>query len=328
MKYIIRHQFRDLKNYYVTSFFKLLYEKLLLNFADHNFIIENEPSYENNGYGSIYSCMNFSIINPINKKYILVSFFDNWKYHFMKHLGWNPSKMVQFFYPGGFNYADYFNFRKVEQNNLDICCPINIQHIYKPFFYGTFEKDSLTEIEKLYKNRNIALTKPELYFRGYLWDFRKQITLNIEDKSILIIDKNSNNSNLNYLNYLEDLSNYRCALSLPGGTEVCNRDIECFAIGIPVIRPFLNIDYPDPLIPNYHYISCYDSCKYWDGNPQYLSNQDFKNSLVECWTRFKENWDYLNFISYNARAWFIKNCILENNVDYILSQINLEKLYD
>jgi hypothetical protein len=327
MQIIIRHQFRDLKNYYVTSFFKLLHEKLLAKFCDHNFSIKNDQSYENNGYGSIYSCMNFSVVNPENKKYILISFFDNWKYHFMKHLGWEPSKMVQFFYPGGFNYADYFHFRKHEQNNSDISCPINIKDIYRSFFYGTFEKGSLDIIESLYNNRNVSFTKPVLYFRGYLWDFRKQMALNINDKSIVIIDKNEGNSNLNYIDYLKDLSTYRSALSLPGGTEVCNRDIECFAIGIPVIRPILNIEYPDPLIPNYHYISCYDSCKYWDGNPQYLSYEDFKKSLIDCWTKTKENLDYLNFISINAREWFIKNCTLENNVNYVLSQIDLEKLY-
>jgi hypothetical protein len=327
MQIIIRHQFRDLKDYYVTNFFRLLYEKLSVTFSEHSFNIQNEPSYEDNGYGSIYSCMNFSIINPQNKKYILVSFFDNWKYHFMKHLGWEPSKMVQFFYPGGFNYADYFHFKKHEQNNKDICCPINIQNIYKSFFYGTFEKGSLNIIENLYNIRNISLTKPILYFRGYLWDFRKEMTLNINDKSIVIIDKNQENNNLNYIEYLKDLSNYRSALSLPGGTEVCNRDIECFAIGVPVIRPFLNIQYPDPLIANYHYISCYDSCKYWDGNPKYLSYKDFQENLIDCWIKNKENLEYLDFISYNARNWFIKNCTLENNVDYVLSQINLEALY-
>jgi len=326
MQIIIRHLFRDLRNYYVTSFFQLLYEKLEQKFPKYSFSIENDPAYEHNGYGGIYSCMNFSIINPQNKKYILISFFDNWKYHFMKHLGWNPSNMVQFFYPGGFNYWDYFNFRNHEKTNPDIDCPIHIKNIYNSFFYGTYEKGSLDIIENIYDDYNLLNTKPSLYFRGYLWDFRKRMTENIQDESILVTDRNENNNNLNYIDYLKDLSQYRCALSLPGGTEVCNRDIECFAVGVPVIRPYLNIQYPDPLIANYHYISCYNDCKYWDGNPNYLSYEDFILHLKDCWNKVKNNYEYLSFIRRNARDWFVKNCTLESNVDYVLSKIQMEKL--
>ncbi|MGA1049738.1 MAG: hypothetical protein ACO3UU_17170, partial [Minisyncoccia bacterium] len=141
-----------------------------------------------------------------------------------------------------------------------------------------------------------------------------------------IIDKNSNNHNLSYRDYLQELSQYRCALSLPGGTEVCNRDIECFAVGVPVIRPYLNIQYPDPLIPNYHYISCYMDCKYWSGSPSYLDNDVFAVYLQDYWNRIKDNFEYLSFISSNARDWFVKNCSLDNNINYILSNINMEAL--
>ena len=126
--------------------------------------------------------------------------------------------------------------------------------------------------------------------------------------------------------YREELKKYRCALSLPGGTEVCNRDIECFSIGVPVIGPALSVSYPDPLIPNYHYISCYDSCKYWDGYPTYLSYSDFQQSLQDCWSRVREDIDYLEFVAKNARDWYLKNCTLTQNIKYVLSKIDLEAL--
>ena len=129
MKIIIRHLFRDITNFYVTNFFDALYHKLVNKFPQHSFEIINDKSYEHHGYGSIYSCMNFSIINPESGKYIAISFFDNWKYHFMKHLGWDPSNMVQFFYPAGFNYIDYFSFKNDEKHNPDIVCPTNIKNI-------------------------------------------------------------------------------------------------------------------------------------------------------------------------------------------------------
>lgn len=326
MKYHIRHQFRNLRNYYVTTFFDTLFHRLQNHYSNHTFDIVNDDSYENRGYGSIYSCMNFSIINPENEKYILISFFDNWKYHFMKHLGWNPSKMMKFFYPGGFNYLDYFHFQKVEKDNIDIDCPSDIEHRYSPIFYGPYETNSLELISQIYDNTDINSTLKQLYFRGYMWDFRSKMTAGIHDDTILIVDKNQNNNNLTYESYLLDLSKYRCALSLPGGTEVCNRDIECFAVGVPVLRPYLDIQYPDPLISNYHYINIYKDCKYWDGNPSYLSYEDFVNHLLDIWYKVQNNIEYLEFIRYNARQWFIKNCTLDNNIEYLLKQINLEEL--
>lgn len=326
MELIIRHQFRDLGQYYVTTFFHKLYEKLCINYPQYSFTIKNEPQYENNGYGSIYSCMNFSIVNPINQKYILISFFDNWKYHFMQHLGWQPAKMVQFFYPGGFNYIDYFAFKKYEKDNFDIYCPSDIQNKYYSFFYGPYEAGSLEIMESLFRSRHIDNTIPSLYFRGYMWDFRKLMVENIKDSSILIIDKNNYNELLDYNTYLKDLSQYRAAISLPGGTEVCNRDIECFGVGIPVIRPYLNIQYPEPLIPNYHYISCYADCKYWDGNPWYLNYTEFTEYLEYYWNKIKDDTEYLDFIATNARNWFVTHCTLKNNIEYVLSQISLEAL--
>jgi hypothetical protein len=326
MKYHIRHQFRDIPNYYVTSFFQKLYKTIETRFPQHTFEIHNDPSYENNGYGSIYSCMNFSIINPDTQNYIVVSFFDNWKYHFMKHLGWNPSKMHKFFYCGGFNYIDYFNFRSVEADNPDIDCPLNITNKYHSFFYAPYYDSFYKEINEIYTQRNVKQTRDLLHFRGYMWHFREDMVRTISDPSIRIIDKNKESNNLNYLEYLKELSENRSALSLPGGTEICNRDIECFAVGVPVLRPHLDINYPDPLISNYHYVNCFHACKYWDGNPWYLQYENFGDYVEYYWNLIKNNYDYLEFVSHNARQWYLKNCNPNNNIDYILSKFTLEDL--
>ena len=321
----IRHKFSDLQKYYPTTFFQTLFENISIEYGNrYEFRIENDDSYEDRGQGSIYSCLNFSIINPDSKKYILISFFDNWRYHFMKHMGWNPELMTQFFYPGGFNYLEYFYFKNLEKSNQDINCPKNISNIYYSFFYPTHNQSDEIYIKELYEARNIKYSIPELYFHGCLWDFRQSMIDNITDTSISVSDKSS--KNLDYHNYLNYISHYRCCLSLPGGTEVCNRDIECFSVGVPVIRPTLSVQYPDPLIPNYHYISCYDSCKYWDGHPSYLSYNDFQESLQDCWHRVKDNTEYLEFVAKNAREWYLKNCTLTQNIKYVMSKIDLEAL--
>lgn len=327
MDIVIRHFFRDLGNFYVTNFFHSLYKQLQLQFPQHSFRIENNNSYEINGYGSTYSCMHMSIINPQNNKYIVISFFDNWRYLFMKHLGWNPELMTQMFYCGGFNFLEYFYWKDNQSYNDDVYLPSDIDKKYHSFFYGPYNTNYANEETNIYNSYNIDDALPQLYFRGYMWDFRQEMVKNINQDDIIVIDKNIEHNNLDYVEYLQDLTRYQAALSLPGGTEICNRDIECFSVGIPVIRPLLSTAYPDPLIPNYHYISCYDSAKYWDGNASYNSYQDFALSLTECWNTIKNNKEYLKFISKNAHNWYVKHCNIESNVYYILSKLNMESLY-
>ena len=333
MELNIRHEFRDLRlgnnEFYVTSFFKKFYESLKTKYPEINFSTKNETSFGKYGQGGIYSCMNFSIVNPINKKYVLISFFDNWKYHFMSHLGWEANKMVQFFYPGGFNFYDYFTFKDTSKNNSDLQFPKNMDDIFTPFYYGPYFDCCYEEINNIYRQNLNKEKINKLYFRGWMWDFRKEMVSKINQEDILIIDKNKNNQTLNYLEFLEDSSKYSAVLSLPGGNEMCNRDIECFGIGVPVIRPAVNVKYKDPLIPNYHYISCYDFCDYSiDGNPKYISNEDFQKNLIKKWNSVKNNKEYLDFVSKNARSWFEKNCRVDKNITCVLEQLNLEKLFE
>ncbi len=331
MKLHIRNEQRQIrfgdKDFYITNFFNKLLTELQKKFNDFSFEIVNDTNYEKYGQGGIYSCMNFSIVNPENKKYILISFFDNWKYHFMSHLGWDAENMVQFFYPGGFNFYDYYTFKTNTKNNLDVKFPNDIKNIYEPFYYGPYFDCCYDFMNSLYEKNKNSDKEKKLFFRGWLWDFRKKMVNEIVTDDIIIIDKNVDNQNMEYTEYLNDLSKYKVSLSLPGGNEMCNRDIECFGVGIPVIRPHLNINYPDPLIPNFHYISCYHSCDYsFDGHPKYNSYTDFKNNLITTWNRVKNNDEYLNFVSENAKNWFDKNCTLPSNIEYLINRIDLKKL--
>ena len=329
MELYIRHYFRDLGDYYMTNFFHKLYEQLRLKYPNIDFKIINEPDYEIKGYGSVYSCLNFSIINPNNSKYIVVSSFDNWKYHFMHSLGWKPDKMVQWFYNGGFNFIDYFNFKLVETDNIDTHLPNNIKDIYRPFFYNTHSMGHDTLYTNIFQQRDIKKTKPHIYFRGHMWDFRKRLISQLKkDSNMFIVDRNTgNDNNLTHVQYMQDMSEYRCSLGLPGGTEICQRDIESFAVGIPVIRPHLDIIYPDPLISNYHYINCYYSCKYWEGHATYINPADFQKQVLYYWDKIKDNFEYLEFVSTNARNWYVRNCTLNTNIKYLLKTIDLELLY-
>lgn len=329
MQLIIRYEFRDIylegKEFYVTSFFKKFFSKLKLENPNIDFVVKPDPTYVSTGQGGTYSLMSLSIINPTNNKYILISFFDNWKNHFMKNMGWDGENMCQFFYPGGFNYYDYFTFKDISKNNNDLSFPKNIEGVYNSFYYGPYFDCCYDEMNSIYENKN--LLGKNLHFRGWLWDFRKNLIDGITSDDIKIFEKNAGGQNFGFIEFLNDIKKHGVALSLPGANEVCNRDIECFAIGVPVIRPTINVAYDDPLIPNYHYISCYGSCDYTiDGNPKYTSYDDFKKNLLQTWNRVKNNKEYLEFVGNNGKKWFDKNCTINNNVDTVLKKLNLNLL--
>jgi len=61
-------------------------------------------------------------------------------------------------------------------------------------------------------------------------------------------------------------------------------------------------------------------------NPKFISHEDFQKNLIYTWDKVKTNKEYLDFISKNARDWFLKNCTIDNNLNFLLSKINLELL--
>jgi hypothetical protein len=318
----------DTCKYYATSFFIKLFDKLKILYPNIVFDIDECKQYESMGYGALCSCMHLSILNPSNGKYILLSLFDNWKYHFNKILGWDPDNMVQFFYAGSFDFLDFYAYKAFISYNKDYVFPNSIHKIYQQFFYIPCYDCLYDKLKQLFDNRKYNKVNSNLFFRGYLWDTRKLMIDILKDyDDILIIDKNTDKNNLIYSEFLQELSGYRASLSLPGGTNICHRDIESFAVGTPVFRPLLTTNYPDPLLPNYHYMCFYGMCDYSnDHHPTFLSYKDFQEHLLYWWNKLKNNNEYLNYISQNARNWFEQHCTMENNIDYVLSQIDLELL--
>ena len=323
MEFLIENRTLQTGSFYNGQFFIDLINVLQEKYPNHTFKRNNRKEYENQGNGGVYSYLNLSIKNPENGKYIVISCIDNWKNLFHENMGWKPDKMVKMFYSAGFNYFDYFTFK----THPRIKFPENITEIYEPFFYGPYKFGYDDLMSELYENREIKHQK--MYFRGWLQNFRKRMVSAIDHPELHIVDVRSEGSKtLDYALYLKEMSDYTCCLSLPGATEICNRDIESFAIGLPVMRPLLHTNYPDPLIPDYHYINCYSDCKYWSGVPYYENFAEVGRAMMVYWNRVKSNTEYLNFIAKNARDWYLRNCTVKNNINYVISKIDLEDLND
>lgn len=185
---------------------------------------------------------------------------------------------------------------------------------YSPWIYFP---SNIFDIDSIYHER---LEKKELinkfYFRG----------TSMEDRTIL------NHFNREYFegglpngvfdDYARDLINYKVALSIAGRGEFCYRDVENFGLGVPIMRfEYVNKMFK-PLIPNYHYISVerpsdliYDRT----GNPEHAK------MLEERFLEVKDDIDFLNFISKNARQYYDDYLSKEGSVKLTYEILNLNE---
>jgi hypothetical protein len=145
----------------------------------------------------------------------------------------------------------------------------------------------------------------------------------------------TNISNLVYLNtdylngygliggpttYFEDLIKYKIGLSIAGRGELCYRDIEYMALGIPMIRFNYLSELNPNLIPNYHYISINRPD---DLIIDRLGNESHAKLIEERYLEVKDDYEFLNFISKNARQYYTDYLSRENRVNHTIKLLNL-----
>jgi hypothetical protein len=187
----------------------------------------------------------------------------------------------------------------------------NQMHKYSPWTYFQAIFDDLDEYYS--KRKLINNLKQKLYFKG----------TSLEDRSILShIDKDiiTELNPVHTSEYFNDLISHKLALSVDGRGEFCYRDVECFGIGVPMLRfEYLSV-FNAPLIPNYHYISIprpSDMSLYRTGNKSHAE-------LIERrYLEVIDDSELLNFISNNAREYYNKNFEIENKIKNTFNIINL-----
>lgn len=183
---------------------------------------------------------------------------------------------------------------------------------YSPWIYFP---SSTNNLENYYeKRKTIDNFIDKMYFRG----------TSISDRPIIThIDKNyitDYHPIGDQSEYFDDLINYKIGLSVAGRGELCYRDIEYMALGIPFLR-FEYISELNPnLIPNFHYISI-------DRPDNLLIDRlgDFSHAkLIEKkFLEIKDDVDFLNFISKNAKNYFDMYLKTDNNVKYTLNLLKI-----
>ena len=188
---------------------------------------------------------------------------------------------------------------------------------YSPWIYFP---SGFVDLEPFYYQRKYAQNLiPQMYFRGNL---SQRPALEFYDSELLYCPKDNINPN----NYFKEMINYQVALSMAGVGELCYRDIECMAVGVPLIRFEYQVEMHEKLIPNFHYISV----PYPEDMPRHndVATDRFAlehhAKMIE--NRFREVIDdtgFLSYISKNAREYYERNLSPKSRVNKTLDILGL-----
>lgn len=212
-------------------------------------------------------------------------------------------------------FAQYIE--KIMQYNV----PARSLRKYSPWLY--FQSQPF-DLEELYHKRlRTKKSISKLYFRGLTRD--RPI---LQHLSSDILDNTDSTDRHTYLN---ELLNVEVALSLGGVADICYRDIEYMALGIPFIRFEFPNRFREPLIPNVHYISVerpldLPTLSYRCGvGLDRMGTAEHAKLIEQRYLEVIDNKDFLRYIGENAREYYEKYLMYPNNVNNTIDWLGILK---
>jgi hypothetical protein len=118
--------------------------------------------------------------------------------------------------------------------------------------------------------------------------------------------------------FTENMSQYKINMDIDCIGENSCRFIQGMGLGCVMIRPILKVKTHEPIIENFHYISvdCDD-----------ISNYELlADSYIDKFNEIKSDNSLLDFISKNARDYYLKNGTVSNFLELTAGVINIENL--
>lgn len=107
------------------------------------------------------------------------------------------------------------------------------------------------------------------------------------------------------MEYFENILQYKVGLCIPGAGEICHRDIEYMAMGIPMMKFEYMSNLVPPLIPDVHYISI----PRIDEHPfegERSGKQEYADLYLKRFLEVKDDLKFLEFVSNNAMEYYDK----------------------
>lgn len=113
--------------------------------------------------------------------------------------------------------------------------------------------------------------------------------------------------NLDHWDYLYEAIKYKMGISISGVGEVCYRDFEYLAIGLPMLRMEYMVQIDPPLIPNYHYIAVKRTEEFpWSTQTEEHGGELYVEAYKKRFMEVKDDKEFLKFIANNGRKYYEK----------------------
>lgn len=132
-------------------------------------------------------------------------------------------------------------------------------------------------------------------------------------------------SPLPFEQYIQEAINFKLVLAIGGGGgaicgDFCPRDIEMFGLGIPLLRPKYIVETADQLTPNYHYISVETD---FENDFRYSEPNILSQKIAQKYLDVINDNDFLDFVSKNARKWYLDNLSYPNITNNLVKLLAL-----
>jgi hypothetical protein len=182
---------------------------------------------------------------------------------------------------------------------------------YHPWIYFPSDLYDLTPYKE--KRKELELID-KMFFKGSSLEDRtilKHISTDYLDGVGSTCDQNC---------YFSDLINYKIGLSVAGRGELCYRDIEYMALGIPFLRFEYTTHLNPKLEPDFHYISVpRPEDLFFDR----LGNEEHGKMIEKRFLEVKDDKEFLNYISENACKYYESYLSYDNNVTHTLDLLGI-----
>jgi hypothetical protein len=189
-------------------------------------------------------------------------------------------------------------------------------HKYYPWIY--FPSNEY-DLEKYYQKR--LETEPQdsrMYFRG---ETESRTILQHFNSDVFY----GGNPIGGFNSYAEELMNFKLGLSVAGRGEMCYRDVEYMGLGVPFIRFEYTTEFLEPLVPNFHYISVERPNDLFDWMQlDRVGEKNHTDMIIERYMQVKEDKEFLNFISKNARNYYETYLSPTASVDFTIKMMGYE----
>lgn len=180
-----------------------------------------------------------------------------------------------------------------------------------------------------------ARRRSGLYFRGAYWQARDVLPLIRQHASWrdnLDMDwwPVGQKREIPQAEYFRRLAERRLALSVAGVGDICHRDIECFALGVPVLRPTIQAQFAVPLEPDVHYIEVpYERIGAPHRYPDHPKDPDkLARDILSRYRRVRRDKALLDRIADNALAYYNANIAFPGIGTHTLSLLDLGPAFD